>query len=134
MQEPDQYGIDCRNHDFGLHTFQIPPPKLFGRDIDPSETTTGIELVNLLCSACRHVYAYTALDVRRRIFRIADQDPAQTEPICVAVEFLCGHGGCRAPLTVHAMKHRRDTSALVFPQLREAIFHCALPIRAYATF
>ena len=123
MGEPDQYGIDCQNRDLGLHTFQIPPPKLFGRDIDPSETTTSIEPVNLLCPECRHVYAYTALDVHRRLFPIADQGLAQSEPICIAAEFLCGDGGCRAPLTVHAMKHRREITALVFAQLREAIFH-----------
>lgn len=123
MRELDRYAIDCRNRDSGVHTFQIPPPKQFGRDIDQSETTTGIEPVNLLCPECRHVYAYTALDVRRRLFRIADQDLAQSVPICVDVTFVCGAEDCKAPLTVHAVKHEREITALVFAQLREAIFH-----------
>jgi hypothetical protein len=123
MLEDGRYGIDCWNQSRGVHRFQIPPPRLFGRSTDPSAKATDIGFVNVLCPDCKHVYPYTAQDVRQRLFRIPDRDLLQSEPICVAVEFLCDAGGCRTPLIVHGIKSERENNAVVIAQLREATFH-----------
>jgi hypothetical protein len=123
MREQYRYGIHCQNQSSGVHTIQIPPPKLFGTGVNPSKKAKDIVSVNLLCPYCKHVYVYTAREIRERLFRKQDQDLVRSEPICVAVEFVCGEGDCRSRLTVHAMKYELESNAVAVAQLKQAIFH-----------
>jgi hypothetical protein len=123
MQKLDRYGIDCRNQSHGVHTIQIPPPKLLVIDTSPSATPKDIVSENLSCPECRHVYAYTAQDVHQRLFRIADRDLVPNPPICISVEFLCGEKGCITPLKVHVVTYGRENRTFVIAQLQHATFH-----------
>jgi hypothetical protein len=121
----DWHGIDCRNEQNGIHTIQIPPPKLFDTSTNPLTPTTGTTLVALLCPMCMHVYEYTAANVHQRTWRIPDQDLLQNRAICVAIEFLCGYKGCQALLKVHGIKYGHEATVVLLVQLRNATFHVA---------
>ena len=121
MAEHNHYGIDCRNNVPKAHTIQIPPPKLFDEVVARSLKRRHLVPANLLCPHCKHVYEYTTRDVHPLLLA-ADQ--LQDEPICVAVQFLCGDAGCTSQLTVHIIKnYKSEEPSTVIVRLTSAIFH-----------
>ena len=121
MAERNHHGIDCRNKVSDAHEIQIPSPKLLKEFVARSEKRRQIVAANLLCPHCKHVFDYTARDVHP-LYLIAG--PLKSEPVSVAVQFLCGDGGCKSQLTVHVLKkYKNEEPSTAILRLASAIFH-----------
>lgn len=121
MAELNDYGIDCRNKLSDAHEIHIPPPKLLEEFVARSEKRRQLVRTNLLCPHCKHVFDYTTRDVHP-LYPIAG--PLKSEPVCVAVQFLCGDGGCKSQLMVHVItNYNNEEPSTAILRLASAIFH-----------
>src|SRR5579872_6073671 len=121
MAERNQHGIDCRNKASDAHEIQIPSPKLLEEFLARSGKRRQIVAANLLCPHCKHVFDYTVRDVHPLYLTAG---PRKSDPVCVAVQFLTGDGGCKSKLTVHVIKkYKNEEPSTAILRLASAIFH-----------